>query len=67
MKYSEISTAILNEKLRHVEASGADILTAVDASCLMHMGGAMRRQKMRARPMHIAELLASGLPGGADA
>ena len=67
VKYSEISTAILNEKLRHVEASGADILTAVDASCLMHMGGAMRRQKMRARPMHIAELLASGLPGGADA
>ena len=67
VKYSEISTAILNEKLRNVEASGADILTAVDASCLMHMGGAMRRQKMGTRPMHIAELLASGLPGGVDA
>lgn len=67
VKYPEISTAILNEKLRNVEASGADILTAVDASCLMHMGGAMRRQEMGTRPMHIAELLASGLPGGVDA
>ena len=59
--------AILNEKLGHVESSGADVLTAVDASCLMHMGGAMRRQSMKARPMHIAELLASGLPGGMNA
>ena len=67
VKYSEISTAILNEKLRNVEASGAEILTAVDASCLMHMGGAMRRQTMEARHMHIAELLASGLPGVANA
>jgi L-lactate dehydrogenase complex protein LldE len=67
VKYPEISTAILNEKLRNVEASGAEILTAVDASCLMHMGGAMRRQTMEARPMHIAELLASGLPGDANA
>jgi len=67
VKYPEISMAILNEKLGHVESSGADVLTAVDASCLMHMGGAMRRQSMKARPMHIAELLASGLPGGMNA
>ena len=67
VKYPEISTAILNEKLGHVESSGADVLTAVDASCLMHMGGAMRRQSMKVRPMHFAELLASGLPRGANA
>ena len=67
VKYPEISTAILNEKLGHVELSGADVLTAVDASCLMHMSGAMRRQSLKARPMHFAELLASGLPVGSNA
>ena len=62
IKFADISEAILREKLRNAAATGADVLTAVDASCLMHMGGALRRQPAAARPVHLAELLASGLP-----
>lgn len=63
VKFADISTAILREKLRNVEATGADALTAVDASCLMHMGGALRREGSRTRAVHLAELLCEGLEG----
>lgn len=61
VKFADISTAILDEKLRNVDATGADVLTAVDSSCLMHLGGALRRRGSRARPMHLAELLCLGM------
>ena len=61
VKYPHISTAILDEKLENVAASGADTLVANDCGCLMHMAGAMRRRGITTRPMHIAELLAEGL------
>lgn len=64
VKYAHISTAILDEKLENVEASGADTLVANDCGCLMHMAGAMKRRGMATRPMHIAELLAEGLEDG---
>ncbi|MEE8518634.1 MAG: (Fe-S)-binding protein, partial [Dehalococcoidia bacterium] len=70
VKFPHISTAILDEKLEHVAASGADTLVANDCGCLMHMGGAMRKRGITTRPMHIAELLAEGLddarPGRMD-
>jgi L-lactate dehydrogenase complex protein LldE len=41
----------------HVNA-GAEIMTATDASCLMHMEGIIRRRKLPLKTMHIAEILA---------
>lgn len=43
---------------------GAEVLTAGDMSCLMHLDGLIRRQKAPMRVMHVAELLAEaiGLP-----
>lgn len=38
--------------------AGAEVLTANDMSCLMHMAGLIRRQKNPLRVMHIAEILA---------
>ncbi len=38
--------------------AGAEVLTANDMSCLMHMAGLIRRQKNPIRVMHIAEILA---------
>jgi L-lactate dehydrogenase complex protein LldE len=42
----------------------AEVLTAGDMSCLMHLDGLIRRQKSPIRVMHVAELLAEaiGLP-----
>lgn len=58
VKYPHISTAILEEKLKNIAGSGADTLVANDCGCLMHIRGAMERQGMRTRAVHIAELLA---------
>jgi L-lactate dehydrogenase complex protein LldE len=58
VKYPEISGAILEPKLRSIEATGADVLVAADAGCLMHVAGVMSRRGMKTRPMHLAQLLA---------
>ena len=57
VKYPEISGAILENKLRNSRSTGADTLVACDSGCLMHIGGAMSRQGMTVRPMHLAQLL----------
>jgi L-lactate dehydrogenase complex protein LldE len=41
----------------HVD-SGTEVLTATDASCLMHLEGIIRRRKQPLVTMHIAEILA---------
>ena len=60
VKYPQISGAILDGKLRGIEATGADVLVAGDSGCLMHIAGAMSRRGMKTRPMHLAQLLAQG-------
>lgn len=52
-----VSSAIMNEKLDRVEASGADTLVGGDISCLLHLEGALRRRGSDIRVKHIAELL----------
>ncbi len=58
VKYPGISEAMLEDKLACVGRSGAEVLTACDASCLMHMGGGLSRQGSDVRTMHLAEVLA---------
>ena len=55
LKNAETSTAMLADKMRHVLDTGADVCTAGDASCLMHIGGGLSRL----RTVHLAEILAS--------
>jgi L-lactate dehydrogenase complex protein LldE len=50
---------MLEEKLVAALDTGAEICTATDNSCLMHIAGALHRQKAPMRTMHIAEILAS--------
>lgn len=56
-----ISIAMMGRKLDAVASTGADILTATDASCLMHLEGGQRRRGGGARVLHLAELLAEAL------
>ena len=64
VKYADISGAMLRDKLDNIERSGAEVVTACDASCLMHIGGGLRRCGSHVRPAHIAELIAQGLKEG---
>ncbi len=59
VKYPEISTAILDQKIEAIERAGVNAVVAADASCLMQIGGRLSRNGSKVRVMHIAELLAS--------
>lgn len=59
VKYPEISAAILDNKIEAIENSGADFVTACDASCVMQIGGRLSRKNSRVKPLHIAEILAT--------
>ena len=58
VKMADLSTAILEKKMRKIAASGAEVLTAVDSSCLMQMAGGLSRAGHKIRPLHLAEILA---------
>lgn len=65
VKNADTSVAIGADKLRHVRATGAEVLAAADNSCLMHLGGLASRQRAGLRVMHLAEILAATEPGSA--
>ena len=58
VKYPEISTAIVDEKIQAIERAQVDAVVSGDASCLMQIGGRLSRVGSRVRVMHLAELLA---------
>ncbi len=59
VKNADTSMAMLSDKLRHVLGTRAEVCVATDTSCLMHIGGALRRQRAGVRTMHLAEILAA--------
>jgi L-lactate dehydrogenase complex protein LldE len=58
VKNKDVSSAMLADKMRAVLDTGAEIVTASDNSCLMHIGGGLSRQRAGVRTMHLAEILA---------
>ncbi len=59
LKNAETSTAMLADKMTAVKSTRAEVLTAGDCSCLMHIGGGLSRIRAGVRTMHLAEILAS--------
>jgi L-lactate dehydrogenase complex protein LldE len=59
IKMGDISAAMLTEKIQDVESTRAEVITAVDNSCLMHIYGGLHHQGSAVRMAHIAEILAS--------
>lgn len=59
LKNAETSTAMLADKMARVRQTQAEVLTAGDSSCLMHIGGGLARLKVGVRTVHLAEILAS--------
>ena len=57
VKMSDVSTAMLDEKLDNVLATGASTLIAGDTGCIMHMQGGLRRRGSNVQVVHIVELL----------
>ncbi len=58
VKYPDISNAVVGEKARAVEATGAELLLGGDLGCLMNIAGKLSRGGSKVRVMHAAEVLA---------
>jgi len=50
VKNPDTSLAMMEDKIRGVRDSGAQVLTAVDNSCLMHIAGGLRRRGLLSAP-----------------
>jgi L-lactate dehydrogenase complex protein LldE len=59
LKNADTSVAMLADKTACVRSTGAEVLTAGDYSCLMHIGGGLTRQRAGVGTLHLAEILAS--------
>ncbi len=59
VKNADTSMAMLSDKLRCVLDTRAEICTAGDNSCLMHIGGGLSRLRAGTRTVHLAEILAA--------
>lgn len=59
LKNPAVSAAMCADKVRNVTSTGAEVLCAADNSCLMHIGGALARQRTGVRVVHLAEILAA--------
>jgi len=64
VKNADTSTAMLADKMRNVLGTRAEVCTAGDSSCLMHIGGGLSRLRTGVRTVHLAEILASTRDGG---
>jgi L-lactate dehydrogenase complex protein LldE len=59
VKNADTSVAMGRDKVDAILSTGAEVLTASDTSCLMHLGGLLSRQGSPLRVMHLAEILAT--------
>ena len=50
------------DRIHDHEQAGAEVMTAGDMSCLMHLYGLINRQKKPIQVMHVAEILAGRQP-----
>ena len=57
VKYADISTAMVSEKVKFIVESGADTVVGCDMGCLMNIQGMLSRMGSAVRVMHIAQIL----------
>jgi L-lactate dehydrogenase complex protein LldE len=57
VKFPDVSTGMLNDKLDHAKATGAEMLVAGDTGCILHMNGGLRRRGDAMKAVHLAEVL----------
>jgi L-lactate dehydrogenase complex protein LldE len=60
VKYPQISTKMVDDKVAAIEATGAELVLAGDLGCLMNIAGRLKRLGSRVEARHVAEVLAGG-------
>ena len=63
VKMPQVSNAMLQKKMKHIEDSDAETIVTGDVSCMTQMNGGLSRNNSTKRVRHIADVLAEGLKG----
>ncbi|NNF97402.1 MAG: (Fe-S)-binding protein [Halobacteria archaeon] len=63
VKYSAISTRMVDDKVNNIKKSGADTLVAADLGCLLNIAGRIKRLGLPIKVFHVAEVLAGMAEG----
>jgi L-lactate dehydrogenase complex protein LldE len=63
IKNADTSTAMAIDKCAAIVSTGASVVTALDSSCLLQIGGRLSREGAEVRTMHLAEILAQTASG----
>jgi L-lactate dehydrogenase complex protein LldE len=58
VKFPQISTRLVSDKIENIENSGADIVLGGDMGCLLNISGRLKRLDKPVRIYHVAEVLA---------
>jgi L-lactate dehydrogenase complex protein LldE len=59
VSYEALSTSMGEAKCANALSTGAEFLVSGDPSCLLHVGGMLRKRSAPLKTMHLAEVLAS--------
>jgi L-lactate dehydrogenase complex protein LldE len=59
VKNADTSAAMLGDKIRRVLDTEAEVCAAGDNSCLMHIGGGLRRLRAGVETVHLAQIFAN--------
>ena len=61
VKHTAISTAMVEQKVENAISTGADYIVSTESSCLMNIESYIKKQGLKIKTIHIADILASGL------
>jgi L-lactate dehydrogenase complex protein LldE len=59
VKFGAVSAAMGDTKGKNASTTGAEFVTSVDPSCLMHLDGVQRKQRSPLKTIHLSSILAS--------
>ncbi|HJM56353.1 MAG: Fe-S oxidoreductase [Planctomycetes bacterium] len=57
VKHAEVSVAMADWKIRHIEEAGVTAVVSSDVSCLLQLGGRLKEMGSKVRALHLAEVL----------
>ena len=58
VKEPEISNAMVSQKVQDITSRGVEYLLSADSGCLLNISGAMKKQGVDVKPMHLYDFLA---------
>ena len=60
VKFEGISTAMADQKVTNILATGAECVISTDCSCMMQIAGVIKNKNLSIQVLHLADVLASG-------